>query len=93
MTIEIINPIVNPRWKEISCKCNHDSIETEYPIAECIHCKSEAQEKMIPSEEYDLQVENEDEDGNKEVITIHVDKIKLYYNEKYQNIIGWSHVG
>ena len=89
MTIEIINEIQNPRWKEIPCKCNHDLVETEYPIAKCIHCESEAQEKMIPTEEYDLLFS--DIDGN--ITNIHVDKIKLQYNDKYQNIIGWSHVG
>jgi hypothetical protein len=89
MTIEIINLIEDPRWKKILCKCNNESIETKYPIAQCIHCESEAQEKMIPKEEYDFITE--DEDGNKK--TIHVKKIKLQYNEKYQNVIGWSHVG
>jgi len=89
MTIEIINEIENPRWKSIPCKCNHDSVETEYPIAKCIHCESEAQEKMVPTEEYDLLFS--DIDGN--ITNVHVDKIKLQYNDKYQNIIGWSHVG
>ena len=89
MTIEIINKIENPRWKNIPCKCNHDSVETEYPIAECIHCKSEDQQNMIPTQEYDLHIENE----NEEITNIHVDKIKLYYNAKYENVIGWSHVG
>jgi len=89
MTIKIINEIENPRWKEIPCKCNHDSVETEYPIAECIHCKSEAQQKMVPTEEYDLSFG--DEEGN--ITNVHVNKIKLQYNEKYENVIGWSHVG
>jgi hypothetical protein len=89
MTIEIINPIESPRWKKIPCKCNHDSVETEYPIAKCIHCECEAQEKIVPTEEYDLSFS--DIDGN--ITNVHVDKIKLYYNDKYQNIIGWSHIG
>ena len=89
MTIEIINEIENPRWKNISCKCNHDSVETEYPIAKCVHCEAEAQEKMVPTEEYDLLFS--DIDGN--ITNVHVDKIKLQYNDKYQNVIGWSHVG
>jgi len=89
MTIEIINPIENPRWKEIPCKCNHGSVETEYPIAKCIHCECQAQEKMVPKEEYDMKFE--DDEGN--ITNVHVNKIKLQYNEKYQNIIGWSYVG
>jgi len=89
MTIEIINEIENPRWKNIPCKCNHDSVETEYPIAKCIHCECEHQQNMIPTEEYDMKFS--DEDGN--ITNVHVDKIKLQYNDKYQNIIGWSHVG
>ncbi len=89
MTIEIINEIENPRWKNISCKCNHDSVETEYPIVKCIHCECEHQEQMIPTEEYDITMENED--GNVE--TTHISKIKLQYNEKYQNVIGWYSLG
>ena len=89
MTIKIINPIENPRWKQISCKCIHDSVETEYPIAKCIHCQSEAQEKMVPTEEFDMKIE--DDEGN--VKTIHVNKVKLHYNEKYQNIIGYYNMG
>lgn len=89
MTIEIINEIESPRWKEIPCKCNHNDIEQCYPISKCIHCQCEEQEKMIPSKEYDLVMENE----NEEIKTIHVKKIKLHYNEKYQNVIGWSYVG
>ena len=89
MTIEIINEIENPRWKNISCKCNHDSIETEYPIAKCIHCESEHQQQMIPTEEYDITME--DENGNVE--TTHISKIKLQYSEKYQNVIGWYGLG
>lgn len=89
MTIEIINEIQNPRWKQIPCKCNKFDIESCYPISKCIHCQCEEQEKMIPTEEYDLLIENE----NEETTTIHVNKIKLQYNEKYQNVIGWSHVG
>jgi hypothetical protein len=89
MTIEIINEIENPRWKEIPCKCNHDSVETEYPIAKCIHCESEAQEKMVPTEEYDIT--SEDDEGN--LKTIHINKIKLQYNKKYENIIGYYSMG
>ncbi len=89
MTIEIVNPMENPRWKQIPCKCNHDSVETEYPIAKCIHCECEAQEKMVPTEEYDIMME--DENGNPQ--TIHINKIKLQYSEKYQNIIGYSSMG
>ena len=85
MTIEIINEIINPRWKEIPCKCNHDSIETEYPISKCIHCQSEKQEKMVPTKEYHVELE----DKNGEVTTFHINKIKLLYNDKYQNIIGY----
>jgi len=90
MTIHIINPIKNPRWKQISCKCNHDNVETEYPITKCIHCQSEAQEKMVPTEEYDITIEDIDENTE---TTIHINKIKLHYNEKYQNIIGYSSMG
>ena len=89
MTIKIINPIKSPRWKEIPCKCNHDSVETEYPIAKCIHCECQHQQNMIPTKEFDMKFQ--DDEGN--ITNVHVNKIKLQYNDKYQNIIGWSHVG
>jgi hypothetical protein len=89
MTIKIINEIKNPRWKSIPCKCNHDSVETEYPISECIHCESEAQQKMVPTKEYNIT--SEDNEGN--LKTIHINKIKLQYNKKYENIIGYSSIG
>jgi len=89
LTIEIVNPIENPRWKSITCKCNHDSVETEYPIHKCVHCECEAQEKMVPKEEYDLVME--DEEGEPQ--TIHISKIKLEYNKTYENVIGWYSLG
>ena len=87
--MKINGTIEHPRWYDIACKCNHDSVETEYPIAKCIHCESEAQEKMVPTEEYDIT--SEDDEGN--VKTIHINKIKLQYNNKYENIIGYSSMG
>jgi len=90
MAIEIINPIDNPRWKQISCKCNHDSVETEYPIAKCIHCEAEAQEKMVPTEEYNITMKDKQENTE---TTIYVNKVKLHYNKKYENIIGYSSMG
>lgn len=89
MTIEIVNEIESPRWKEIPCKCNKFDIESCYPISKCIHCQCEEQEKMIPKEEYDLKIE--DDEGN--VKTIHINKIKLTYNKKYQNVIGYESIG
>ena len=45
---------------------------------------------MVPTEEYDIIIE----DKKKNIKTkIHVNKVKLHYNEKYQNIIGYSSMG
>jgi len=90
-----INGLIDhPRWYDIPCKCNHDSIETEYPIAECLHCQFQAQEDSMPREDFEI---NEikftvDEDGNtnedkqKKVIR----EINIVRGQKYEEIIGWT---
>ena len=40
---------------DIPCKCNHDSIETEFPIAECLHCQFQAQEDSLPRQDLQLK--------------------------------------
>jgi hypothetical protein len=79
------------KWKKIPCHCNHDSVETEYPIAKCIHCQCQHQEDMLPRESYTISYIDEDDEGNQtgEIKTHTVNKIKINRGKKYDDIKGW----
>ena len=81
------------RWKKIPCCCNHDNVETEYPIAKCIHCQCQAQEDMLPRESFDITMSNEKEDGTIETVTKTINKVKINRGEKYHDIKGWFNIG
>tara|TARA_X000001036_G_scaffold131536_1_gene124471 strand:- start:1032 stop:1313 length:282 start_codon:yes stop_codon:yes gene_type:complete len=79
-------------WKKMSCKCNHDSVETEFPIAECLHCQFQAQEDSMPREDFVIKENDIDDDGNS-LETTHdktINEITITRGNKYQEIIGWS---
>jgi hypothetical protein len=82
--------IENPLWYDIKCKCDHSSIETEFPIADCLHCQFQKQEDSMPREDFTINEPDFDENGN---ITGQHDKlineITIVRGEKYQEIIGW----
>ena len=83
--------IEHPRWYDIKCKCDHSSVETEYPIAECLHCQYQAQEDSMPREDFVVKEQDKDDDGN--VIGKHdktISEINIHRGNKYQEIIGWS---
>jgi len=84
--------IEKPRWYDIPCKCNHDSIETEYPIAECLHCKFQAQEDSLPLEDFKI-IENDVDEENNILESTHektVNEITIVRGKKYEDIIGWT---
>lgn len=87
-----INGLINkPRWYDIPCKCNHSSIETEYPIAECLHCKFEEAEKSLPKDNFVIKENDYDDDDN--IINEHdrtVSEITIVRGKKYEEIIGWA---
>ena len=87
-----INGLIDkPLWYDIKCKCNHDSIETEFPLAECLHCQFQRQEDSMPREDFTVKEEDKNEDGN--VIGNHdktISEITIYRGDKYEEIIGWS---
>ena len=56
--------IEHPRWYDIKCKCDHSSVETEFPIAECLHCKFQAQEDSMPRKDFVVKERDIDKDGN-----------------------------
>ena len=83
--------IEHPRWYDIKCKCDHSNVETEFPIANCLHCQFQAQEDSMPRE--DFVVKEQDKDENGIVIGNHdktVNEITIHRGDKYQEIIGWS---
>ena len=88
-----INGLIdNPRWYDIDCKCNHDSVETEYPIAECLHCKFQECEDSLPLDDFTIKENDVDENGNI-LETKHdkiINEITIHRGDKYQEIIGWS---
>lgn len=87
-----INGLIDkPRWYDIPCKCNHNSVETEYPISECLHCKFQECEDSMPREDFTIKENEVDENGN---VTGTYDKIvneiTIVRGKKYQDIIGWT---
>ena len=84
MTFVIEGLIDKPRWYDIPCKCNHDSVETEFPIFKCLHCQFQSQEDSMPRESF--QISKTTDEGS-EIVTCN--KIKINRGDKYQEIIGW----
>jgi hypothetical protein len=87
-----INGLIdNPIWYDIKCKCDHSSVETEFPIAECLHCQFQRQEDSMPREDFTTKEPDFDDDGN--VNGEHdktVNEITIVRGDKYQEIIGWK---
>lgn len=87
-----INGLIDhPRWYDIPCKCDHNSVETEFPIKECLHCKFEQQEKSLPHEEFEIIENTYDKNNNitgdkKRTIK----EINIFRGGIYEDIIGWS---
>jgi len=88
-----INGLIDkPRWYDIKCKCDHSSVETEFPIADCLHCQFQRQEDSMPRENFVVKEHDKDDDGNS-LETTHdkiITEITIYRGDKYQEIIGWS---
>ena len=84
--------IEHPRWYDIPCKCNHDSIETEFPIAECLHCQFQAQQDSLPRQDFTVK-ENDIDDNNEPLESTHdktITEITIDRGDKYQEIRGWK---
>jgi len=90
--MKVNNTIQNKRKKRIEYKCNHDSIETEYPIAECIHCKFQECEDSIPTENFKVNDDVIDKKTRKVIKkqTRIVKEITLVHGDRYQDVIGWT---
>jgi len=84
--------IAHPLWYDIKCKCDHTSVETEFPIASCLHCQFQRQEDSMPREDFVIKENDIDEDNNT-LETTHdktVTEITIHRGDKYGEIIGWS---
>lgn len=93
MTELKINGLIDhPRWYDVKCNCNHDSVETEFPIADCLHCKFEQQENSLPHENFIIKEHDFDDEGN-DLGTSHdktIEEITIVRGDKYEEIVGWS---
>jgi hypothetical protein len=83
--------IEHPLWYDIKCKCDHSSVETEFPIKSCLHCQFQKQEDSMPRKDFTVKELDIDEDGS---ITGEHDKtiseITIHRGDRYGEIIGWS---
>ena len=90
--MKINNSLKHPRWYDLKCKCNHDSVETEYPISSCLHCKFQEQEDSMPTENFKVERAVIDDKGkHKGKKTITIKELKIIRGKKYEEIIGWTY--
>lgn len=71
-------------WENIPCKCNHDLIEKQYPLIECMHCKCKQAWDSVPQEHFKI---NNVEKGKKTGTTT-IKEITLVRG-RYEDVIGW----
>lgn len=93
--MKVNGKIDNPRWKGIPCKCNHNSIQTEYPIAQCLHCEMQAKEDSLPKQDFTVnEIKISKNDKGEEIITTKSRTIKevtiVRGQSGYEEIIGWT---
>jgi hypothetical protein len=89
--MKINNSLDHPRWYDIPCKCNHDNVETEYPITDCLHCKFQECENSLPKENFKTsQVIFKDGKPTEKTKTVIVKEVTIVRGDKYQDIIGWT---
>jgi len=81
--LEVEGLLESPRWYKIKCKCNHDNVETEFPIANCLHCKFQKSEKSM------LDVISK---GQFKMGKVTIKKIKIHRGDRYQEILGWFNI-
>jgi len=89
--MKINNSLEHPRWYDIKCKCNHDNVETEYPISSCLHCKFQECQDSLPKKDFKSKITVYDKKGfpTGEIKTRTVKEITIIRGEKYQDIMGW----
>lgn len=89
--MKINNSLDVALWEKITCKCDHSSIETEFPIKNCLHCKCQQAWDSVPKEDFEVQEPDLDENNNP-LKTTHsrtVNEITLVRG-KVDDVIGWT---
>jgi hypothetical protein len=84
--MQINNSLKVARWEKIQCTCNHDSVETEYPIHKCLHCKCQEAWDSVPQKNYKVNIF--DKKGTK-TGTKTINEITLVRGHDLEDIIGW----
>ena len=85
--LKINNSLDVARWEKLKCSCNHDSIELEYPIHKCEHCRCKECWDSVPQKYF--KVIDTDKDNNKTTRT--VKEITLVRGHDLQDVIGWTY--
>ena len=85
--MKINNSLKVARWEKIKCNCDHNSVQTEYPIHECVHCKCDEAWKSVPQENFKV---NEFDNKGKVTGSKTVKEITLVRGSKLQDVIGWT---
>ena len=89
--MKINNSLDVARWENLSCHCDHSSVETEYPIAKCEHCRCQECWDSVPEEDFTIKDNDYDDDGN--VTGTHdriVNEITLVRGHNLEDVIGWT---
>jgi len=89
--LKINNSLDHPRWYDIPCKCNHDSVETEYPISSCLYHKFQACQDSLPTKDFKVNADIMDKNGKvtKKQTRI-IKEVTIVRGNKYQDIQGWT---
>tara|TARA_R110000787_G_scaffold104214_1_gene211052 strand:- start:287 stop:556 length:270 start_codon:yes stop_codon:yes gene_type:complete len=82
------------RWKKIKCCCSkiEGDVEHQHPIGECMHCKCQEQEDSMPRNNFKVNQNEIDKDGNStdKLIVKEIKEINIVRGQKYHDVIGWT---
>ena len=84
--MKINNSLDVARWEKLPCKCNHDSIELEYPIHKCEHCRCKEAWESVPKKYFKV---NDFNDKGKIIGEKTIKEITLVRGHDLQDVIGW----
>jgi len=88
-----INGLIdNPLWYGIACKCDHSSVETEFPIASCLHCEFQQKEDSMPRKDFVIkEPEMKNHKPTGKTIERKVKEINIIRGQVYEEILGWGY--
>ena len=82
--------IKNARWENIPCCCGQEVMDS-FPIKDCLHCKFDQCWKSIPKEDFKINADEYDKNGqlikkqNKMI-----KEVTLIRGSRYEDVIGWT---